>query len=64
MIKMPNDIDFTYQEKRSDKEIRIDNLYQSYLSDCRAYKEVSVSKNVWLQTNKDFLSQKLKEEEA
>jgi len=64
MIKMPNDINFTYQEKRSNKEIRIDNLYQSYLSDCRAYKEVSVSKNVWLQANKDFLSQKLKEEEA
>ena len=55
MIKMPNDIDFTYQEKRSDKEIRIDNLYQSYLSDCRAYKEVSVSKNVWLQANQEFV---------
>ena len=55
MVKMPNDIDFTYQEKRSDKEIRIDNLYQSYLSDCRAYKEVSVSKNVWLQANQEFV---------
>tara|TARA_R110000782_G_scaffold12227_1_gene36921 strand:- start:1380 stop:1571 length:192 start_codon:yes stop_codon:yes gene_type:complete len=55
MIKMPNDIDFTYQEKRSDKTIWIDNLFQSYLSDCRAYKEVSVSKNVWLQANQEFV---------
>ena len=55
MIKVPNDIDFTYQEKRSDKTIWIDNLFQSYLSDCRAYKEVSVSKNVWLQANQEFV---------
>ena len=55
MIKIPNDIDFTYQEKRSDKTIWIDNLFQSYLSDCRAYKEVSVSKNVWLQANQEFV---------
>ena len=55
MIKIPNDIDFTYQEKRSNKTIWIDNLFQSYLSDCRAYKEVSVSKNVWLQANQEFV---------
>ena len=55
MIKVPNDIDFTYQEKRSNKTIWIDNLFQSYLSDCRAYKEVSVSKNVWLQANQEFV---------
>ena len=61
MIKIPNHIDFTYQEKRSNKTIRIDNLYQNYLSDCRAYKELSVSKNEWLQNNQDFLNKNYKE---
>ena len=61
MIKIPNHIDFTYQEKRSNKTIWIDTLYQSYLSDCRAYKELSVSKNEWLQNNQDFLNKNYKE---
>lgn len=62
MIKIPNDIDFTYQEERSNRTIWIDNLYQSYLSDCRAYKELSVSKNEWLQNNQDFINKNYKEE--
>ena len=61
MIKIPNDIDFTYQEERSNKTIWIDNLYQSYLNDCRAYGEVSVSKNEWLQNNQDFINKNYKE---
>ena len=61
MIKIPNHIDFPYQEKRSNKTIWIDTLYQSYLSDCRAYKELSVSKNKWLQNNQDFLNKKYEE---
>ena len=53
---MPNDIDFTYQEKRSNREIEIDKLYQSYSSDCRAYNETVLDKVQWIKDNQFFIN--------
>ena len=62
MIKMPKDIDLSYKEERSDKELFIDRFYQEYLDDKLAYVESFKTKATWQKDNKDFINKKYAEE--
>ena len=62
MIKMPKDIDLSYKEERSDKELFIDRFYQEYLAEKHAYGETFKTKATWQKDNKDFINKKYAEE--
>ena len=64
MIKMPKNIDFSYKEERSDKEIFIDRFYQEYLAEKHAYGESFKTKATWQKENKDFINKKYAEENS
>ena len=62
MIKMPKDIDLSYKEERSDKELFIARFYQEYLAEKHAYGETFKTKATWQKDNKDFINKKYAEE--
>ena len=64
MIKMPKDTDFSYKEKRSNKQLFIDRFYQEYLSEKHAYGETFKTKATWQKENKDFIDKKYAEENS
>ena len=55
MIKMPKDTDFSYKEKRSNKQLFIDRFYQEYLSEKHAYGETFKTKAVTIFAVVQFL---------
>ena len=59
---MPKDIDLSYKEERSDKELFIDRFYQEYLAEKHAYGETFKTKATWQKDNKDFINKKYAEE--
>ena len=59
---MPKDIDLSYKEERSDKELFIDRFYQEYLAEKHAYGETFKTKATWQKDNKDFIDKKYAEE--
>jgi hypothetical protein len=61
---MPKNIDFSYKEERSDKEIFIDRFYQEYLAEKHAYGESFKTKATWQKENKDFINKKYAEENS
>ena len=64
MIKMPKNIDFSYKEERSNKQIFIDRFYQEYLAEKHAYGEDFKTKATWQKENKDFIDKKYAEENS
>ena len=59
---MPKDIDLSYKEERSDKELFIDRFYQEYLAEKHAYGETFKTKATCQKDNKDFINKKYAEE--
>ena len=61
-MKNPKNIDFSYKEKRSDKQLFIDRFYQEYLAEKHAYGETFKTKAEWQKENQDFINKKYEEE--